>query len=128
MATGRAEVTIARAPEDVWKLVGQFGGLDTWMPGIESCVVEGDVRKISLTGMEIEEQLRDLDDSARRITYSVIKSPVPLEHHEATITVEPDGDGSRVTWDVEVRPDEMLPIFVSTYEGALQAVKQSLES
>lgn len=121
-------MTVARAPEDVWKLVGQFGGLDTWMPGIESCVVAGDVRTISLTGMEIEEQLRDLDDSARRITYSVIKSPVPLEHHEATITVEPDGDGSRVAWDVEVRPDEMLPIFVSTYEGALQAVKQILES
>jgi carbon monoxide dehydrogenase subunit G len=128
MATGRAEVTVAKAPDEVWGLVGGFGGLDAWMPGIESCTVEGDLRTLSLTGMEIVEQLRGRDEAARRITYGIVKAPVPVEHHEATITVTPEGDGSRVTWDVEVRPDELLGIFVSTYEGALQAVKERLGS
>ncbi|GIU87178.1 MAG: hypothetical protein KatS3mg009_1693 [Acidimicrobiia bacterium] len=121
-------MTVAKAPDEVWGLVGGFGGLDAWMPGIESCTVEGDLRTLSLTGMEIVEQLRGRDEAARRITYGIVKAPVPVEHHEATITVTPEGDGSRVTWDVEVRPDELLGIFVSTYEGALQAVKERLGS
>ena len=72
MADGKAEVTIDRSPDEVWKLVREFGGLETWMPGVETCVVDGDVRTIGLMGIEIKEQLRSLDDSARRISYSVV--------------------------------------------------------
>ena len=127
MADGKAEVTIARTPDDVWKLVGEFDRLDTWMPGVDACALEGDVRTISTMGMEIKEQLRERDERARRIAYGIVQSPMPLEHHQATITVEPDGDGSKVTWAVDVRPDEMLPAFLPIYEGSLQAVKQHLE-
>ncbi len=92
MAEGKAEVSIDRSPDDVWKLVREFGGLETWMPGVETCVVDGDVRTIGLMGIEIKEQLRSLDDAARSISYSVIESPMGnLESHLATITVEPEG-------------------------------------
>jgi hypothetical protein len=48
---------------------------------------------------------------------------VPIESHTATITVEPDGTGSKVTWAYDVAPDEMAPIFGDTYKGALAAVE-----
>ena len=51
-----------------------------------------------------------------------------LQHHQVTITISPDGAGSKVTWDVSVEPAEMLDIFVGTYTGALAALKTSLES
>lgn len=127
MADGKAEVTIARSPEDVWALVGRFEGLDEWMPGIDSCEIDGDVRKLQMMGMEIHEQLKDRDEAARRISYSIVKSPMPLEHHLATLTVTPDGDGSRLEWAYEVRPDEMAAAFGPAYEGSVQAVKQQLE-
>lgn len=128
MADGKAEVTIARSPEDVWALVGQFESLGEWMPGIDACEIDGDVRKLQMMGMEIHEQLKDRDEAAKRISYSIVKSPMPLEHHLATLTVTPDGDGSRLEWAYEVRPDDMAAAFGPVYEGSAQTVKQILES
>ena len=128
MADGKAEVTIARSPEDVWAVVGRFEGLDEWMPGIDSCEMDGDVRKLQTMGMEIHEQLKERDEAAKRIAYSIVKSPMPLEHHLATLTVTPEGDGSRLEWAYEIRPDDMAAAFGPVYEGSAQAVKQALES
>lgn len=127
MAEGKAEVTIARSPEDVWAVVGRFEGLDEWMPGIDACEMDGDVRKLQTMGMEIHEQLKERDEAAKRISYSIVKSPMPLEHHLATLTVTPEGDGSRLEWAYEVQPDDMAAAFGPVYEGSAQAVKQSLE-
>lgn len=128
MADGKVEVEIARSPEDVWALIGDFGGLGDWMPGIESCEVEGDVRKLQTMGMEIHEQLVERDDTDRRISYTIIQSPMPLEHHLATLSVTAQGDGSRLEWAYEVRPDEMAAAFGPVYEGSAKAVKQHLEA
>lgn len=129
MAAGKAEVSIERTPDQVWKLVREFGGLETWMPGVESCVVEGDVRTIGLMGIEIKEQLRSLDDAAHTISYSVIESPMGnLESHLATISVEPEGSGTHLTWAVEVVPDDLLGLFVPVYEGSVVELKKKLES
>ncbi len=128
MADGKAEVTIARSPDDVWALIGDFGGLGSWMPGIESCELEGDVRKLQAMGMEIHEQLVERDETDRRLSYTIIKSPMPLEHHLATLTVTPDGDGSRLEWAYEVRPDEMAAAIAPVYEGSVKAVKEYLEA
>jgi carbon monoxide dehydrogenase subunit G len=127
MADGKVEATIARNPDDVWALVGDFGGLGDWMPGIESCELDGDVRKLQTMGMEIHEQLKDRDEGARRISYSIVQSPMPLQHHLATLTVTPEGDGSHLEWAYEVEPDEMAAAFGPVYEGSVQAVKQQLE-
>jgi carbon monoxide dehydrogenase subunit G len=129
MADGKAEVSIDRSPDDVWKLLREFGGLADWMPGIESCTVEGDVRTLQTMGIEIKEQLRSLDDDGRRISYSVVESPMGnLESHLATISVDPDGSGSHVTWAVEVVPDELLALFLPVYEGSVVELKKALES
>jgi mxaD protein len=127
MAEGSAQVTIACEPDDVWKVIGDFGGLTGWMPGIEACDVEGDVRSIKTMGIEISEELRERDDTRRVLSYSVVQSPMPLEHHEATIEVRPEGSGSNVTWSVAVRPDEMLGAFVPIYQQSLEALKAHLE-
>ena len=128
MADGQTEVSIDASPDEVWKLVREFGTLDEWMPGIESCTVEGDVRTLSMMGMEIKEQLRTLDDDKRSIAYSVIKLPLEgLDSHTATITVEPEGNGSKVTWHVDVKPDEMLGMFLPVYEGSIGEIKKKVE-
>ena len=45
------------------------------------------------------------DDDGRSITYG-ITAGVPVEKHEATITVNPDGDGCTVRQDVSSRNDD----------------------
>lgn len=127
MADGKVDVRIERSPDDVWALIGDFGGLGDWMPGIDSCTLEGDVRKLEMMGMEIHEQQMSRDDASRTISYSIVKSPMPLEHHLATLSVAPDGDGSILTWAYEVRPDDMASAFGPVYDGSAKAVKAQLE-
>jgi carbon monoxide dehydrogenase subunit G len=128
MADGKAELSIDRSPDEVWKVVREFGGLDEWMPGVESCTVEGDVRTIGMMGIEVKEQLRGVDEAARRISYSVVESPMGnLVSHLATIAVDSEGTGSHVTWSVDVVPDDLLALFVPIYEGSVAALKTKVE-
>jgi mxaD protein len=124
MAEGAVDVTVNAAPDEVWKKVGDFAGVGDFFPGIESFRLEGDDRIIGMFGMEIRERLISRDDAARSITYSVVDG-VPIESHSATITVEAEGDGSKVTWAYDVKPDEMAPIFGDTYKSALAAVESA---
>lgn len=127
MATETARIDIAKPPAEVWALVGEFGGLDTWMAGVDSCTVEDDVRTIETMGMTITEQLRGRDADARTITYSIVGEGAPVASHEATISVLEAADGSEVTWDVTVEPPEMGAMFKDIYQGALGHLKTTLE-
>ncbi|MCU1427976.1 MAG: hypothetical protein JWL83_1976 [Actinomycetia bacterium] len=127
MASGTTETTIERDPDTVWKVIGDFGGLASWLPGIESCETKGDDRVLSMMGMTIVETLRARDDAKRAISYAISESPLSLEHHDATITVYPAGGGSRVTWEVNIEPDTLLDMFVQTYAQGLAALKANVE-
>ena len=124
MAAGAVDVTIAATPDEVWAKVGDFGGIDVLFPGLESFRLEGDDRIIGMFGMEIREKLLARDEERRVLTYSVVGG-VPIDSHTATISVEPDGAGSKVIWAYNVTPDEMAPIFGDTYKAALAVLAGS---
>ena len=126
MGTGRAEIDVNGSPDKVWALVGDFGGIGGWMPGIDSCRVEGDDRILETMGMTITEHLVSKDDAGRRLTYSIADG-APVESHEAVITVAPSGDASLVTWVVEATPDEMADLMATVYQQALEALKTHVE-
>ena len=123
MASARAEIELASPADEVWALVGDFGGIGGWMPGIESCRLDGDDRILGLMGMEVTERLESRDDEARTLAYRIVGG-VPVENHRAVITVSPAGAGSTVTWDVEVEPDDMAGLMQGMYQQALGAVKE----
>jgi carbon monoxide dehydrogenase subunit G len=114
------------APADeVWGLLGDFGGIADVMPGIESCRLDGDDRIITVMGMEVTERLERRDDDGRVLVYRIVGG-VPVENHKATITVTPAGSGCHVTWDVEVEPEDMVGLLQGMYAQSLQAVKERL--
>ncbi|MDQ1533943.1 MAG: hypothetical protein QOF28_1704 [Actinomycetota bacterium] len=127
MAKGISEIDIARSADDVWAVAGDFGGIGGWMPGIEACTVDGDVRTIEMSGMTIGERLVRRDDAGRVLVYSIASGPAPVDHHEATITVTPAGEGSHVTWAVDVEPEAMLALFTQIYQQSLDALKTHVE-
>ena len=122
MTEGAVDVTVVASPEAVWAKVGDFSGIGELFPAIESFRLEGDDRIIGMFGMEIRERLLSRDDATRTITYSVVEG-VPLESHVATITVEAQGNRSKVTWAYAVEPPEMASAFGDTYKGALAALQ-----
>ena len=128
MGSATNEIDIDRPADDVWNVVRDYGGLAGWMPGIDTCRQDGDDRIIEMMGMELVESLRRCDDDARTLVYGITKSPMPIEHHEATITVTPTGDSSsHVTYAVDVSPDSMTDIMANAYAGALPSLKSKLE-
>ncbi len=126
---GQAEsvVSIAQPTGIVWEHVGDFGGLHEWMPGVDSCTVEGDVRTLAVLGMQVSEKLIKKDDAAKVLEYSIIDSPLNAESHLGRVSVHEDGDGSRVTWFVDVAPDSLTDLLSGTYQQALDALKAHLE-
>ena len=127
MAEVEHEILIERDPDEVWKVVGDFGGLGDWMPGIESVTVDGDKRTIGMFGISVVEQLRTRDDATRTLAYSVVEIPVPIESHLATLTVHPADGGSRVTWAAVVTPDDALAVFDDVYKSSLAELKAYVE-
>jgi carbon monoxide dehydrogenase subunit G len=125
MGKARAEIDIGQPLDEVWAVAGDFGGIGGWMPGVESCDVDGDDRVLKMMGMEIIERLERRDEEARELVYGIVGG-VPVINHKATITVTAQGDGSHVTWDVEVEPDDMTDLMHQVYQQSLQALKDHL--
>jgi carbon monoxide dehydrogenase subunit G len=126
MGTGTAQIDINGSPDDVWALVGDFGGIAGWMPGIESCRVEGEDRIVETMGMTITERLVSKDDAARVLVYSIVDG-VPIQSHQGVVTVTPTGETSHVTWEVDATPDEMADLMTTVYQGALDELKARVE-
>ncbi|MFZ0668407.1 MAG: SRPBCC family protein [Acidimicrobiales bacterium] len=127
MGSAEASVSIERPADAVWAVAGDFGGLAGWMPGVESCRLEGENRILEVMGMEITEKQISRDDATRVLEYSIIDSPLNAESHFGKVTVHEDGDASRVTWFVEVVPDGLLDVLAGTYQQALDQLKSHLE-
>jgi carbon monoxide dehydrogenase subunit G len=126
MGEARAEITIDRPADEVWATIGNFGEL-TWMPGVDSSELDGDVRTLSMFGsMRVVERQFARDDEERTLTYGIIDGDMKPEVHRATITVNPAGSGSFVTWDVTT-DDAMVEVMQGAYTGALEALKAKLE-
>ncbi len=124
MGTARAEIDIDRPADDVWAVVGDFGSIGDWMPGIESVAIDGDDRVLRMGGMEIIERLERRTEETRELIYGIVGG-VPVANHKATITVTPNGSGSHVRWDVDT-DDELLDMMHQVYQQSLQALKDHL--
>jgi hypothetical protein len=118
MAEGVAELTIDAPPDAVWAKIGDFGALAEILPGIDSIRLEGNDRIIAMGDNEARERLLSRDDATRTLVYSVVEG-MPVERHQATITVEAVGDGSKVTWAFEVEPADMATFLEDVYKGLL---------
>jgi carbon monoxide dehydrogenase subunit G len=127
MGEARAETTINCPADDVWAVIGNFGEL-SWMPGVDTCELDGENDRIIGTfGMRIVERQYARSDEERTLTYGIVNGDMKPEVHRATITVMPAGSGSFVTWDVET-DDAMVEVMQGTYSGALSALKEKLEA
>ena len=125
MATGAVTIDVPAPPDDVWAVVGDFCKIDALLSGVESFRCDGDVRIIGIDGLELTERLLERDHDARVLRYGIVAG-LPVDHHEATISVAPAGDGtgaSTVTWRFEVLPDERVPGMTATYTGLLEALR-----
>ena len=122
------EHILAAEPAAVWAIIGDPGRVD-WVPGVESCEFDGQVRRFSMAGAGgLAERIVLLDHDAMRIEYSVVESTPPLESHLAVIQLEAAEGGTRMRWTTEVSPSAVEPFIEAGMDGSLVQLEQVLAS
>ncbi len=124
----RIEHSLPFSADAVWDVVGDPARID-WVPGVESCEMEGDVRRFAMAGAgELAERILLRDPAQRRLEYSVIASTPALEAHKAAIEVRPQPEGCLLIWETDVRPEAVEPFIRRSMEGALEQLERVLGS
>ncbi len=94
-------VKSSMAPDAVWKKIGDFCGIKSWIPAVSDCVIsaDGKQRTVSLKGGgEVVESLDNWDEAKHSYTYSIVSGPLPVSNYRSTLSVLPDGKGSALNW------------------------------
>jgi len=130
MASIQREFLIDAHPDEVWAAVRDFGAVDRRLaPGFvtDSCL-DGDARIVTFhNGTVAREPLVDCDDARRRLVYSVISERV--KHYNASVQVFCDGElRTRVSWIVDLLPNEIAPYIATQMDLAVLAMKKALAS
>jgi hypothetical protein len=131
LQTVAESVELAATPDDVWSLIGQFGG--AWHPlnarvNLTGAGI-GQLRTIlTLDGQQIVERLEAIDDAKRFFRYSNIAG-MGVSHYTGTLEVKPKGSGSVVDWRAQFlaanATDRAMKVKVSTlFRSGLESLKQ----
>jgi hypothetical protein len=114
-------VDLAASPDQVWALVGQYGGF--WHPLIASVKLTGEgvgqLRTIeTIDGKQIIERLEAVDNSQRLYRYTNV-SGLGVVDYTGTFDLKPKGSGSSVEWRVQFLADNQPTLIVRTIVATL---------
>jgi hypothetical protein len=114
-------VDLAASPDQVWALVGQYGGL--WHPLIAGVKLTGEgvgqLRTIeTIDGKQIIERLEAMDNSQRLYRYTNV-SGLGVVDYTGTFELKPKGNGSSVEWRVQFLADNQPTLIVRTIVATL---------
>ena len=130
------EQQISGQAEAIWKIISQSGDVHKWFPTvIQSCRLEKANGKLSRfctmsDGSQLEENIVEVNNEARRFVYTVDKHPLPASEIVTTIEVRDIGSESTlVIWGSQfVAEGENISLVKETLRRIyLQGIK-SLES
>ena len=129
MASIHKEIRIAARPEDVWDAVRDVGNIHKRLcPGfLTDCRMDGpDARIVTFgNGMVVKELIIDIDDERRRVAWSAVGGR--LSHHNASMQIFADGDGTRAVWIADLLPTELTGAISGMIEQGLNAMKETLD-
>ena len=123
----RIEKQIKCSVDSLWELFSDVTRSD-WVPFANEIILENDVRTFKMDGVgEIKEKIIEKDQANKSLTYSVIKSPAPLDHHLAKVTVLEENNFAKLVWTSEVEPDEFEQLISDGMESSIEMIKKILE-
>lgn len=146
------ESIVINAPAaKVWAVVGDFNGLDKWVPPVEASTATaantvGSERTLSITGGEkLVEVLEAIDPATMTLRYRM-HAPnlkvLPVNNYSSSIMVAPQGAGaSKVTWKgafyrgfmnnnppPELNDDAAIKAVSGLYKVSLDKLKKVVET
>jgi carbon monoxide dehydrogenase subunit G len=130
MASIHREIRIDAHPDNVWAAVRDFGAVHQRLaPGfVIDARLEGDARIVTFhNGSVARELLVDCDEARRRLVYAIVSERV--RHYSASVQVFADNEArTRVSWVVDVLPNDTAAYIASQMDLAVEAIKKALAS
>lgn len=116
----------------VWDFVSDFVGFVA-AQGLE-VTGEGEgigmTRTINMNGVEVVERLESCDPDSHTVSYSIARSPMPLEDYLGTIRLEEAGpDRTRIQWTGRFEAAEgndPAPMMEGIYRGGIKFMQKHL--
>ena len=128
VASIRKEVSVDAPVDHVWRAVRDVGRVHVRLAQnfVVDTRLDGDSRLVTfVNGTVVRERIVDIDDTARRLAYSVVEWRAT--HHNASFQVFPEGEtGSRLVWVADLLPNDLAPIVDAMMEQGCQAMKHTL--
>src|SRR4051812_6463188 len=132
MAEVREVGELGASVDEVWKLVGDFGGLISsfGLPVELSGDGIGQTRTGSAGPSPTVERLEERDEAAKRVVYSIVSSAMPLNNYVSTMQLSAAGDGRcRLEWSSTFEPGEgtseadATQLVSGIYKGGIGALQ-----
>ncbi len=123
----KVEKEFSCSADTLWELFSDVTRSD-WVPFAKNILLKDDIRTFVMDGVgEIKEKIIEVNQEKRTLSYSVIESPAPLNHHLAKITVLESNHLSRLVWTSEVEPDEFAQLIKDGMESSIKEIKKIVE-
>ena len=127
MASIRKEILIDAAPADVWDALRDVSALHVRLvPGfVVDTRMDGDARIVTFgNGMVARELIVTIDNAERRLVWAATGGA--LTHHNASAQVFADGDGTRLVWIADLKPDAAAPMVRAMIDQGASAMQRTL--
>jgi len=118
--------------DEVWKLVGDFGGFIEALMG-SPAKIEGDgigaTRTIGDGPTAIVERLEARDDATKTLSYSIVSGPIPVGNYFSTMALTSAADGRthlnwKSTFDVTSGTEEAaVTLITNIYNGGIAGLQ-----
>jgi hypothetical protein len=128
MASIRLEMSLTADPTKVWDAVRDVGAIHTRLAPdfVTDVKMDGDARIVTFAnGMVAKELIVDLDDTARRLVWSVVEGR--MTHHNGSLQVFPESSGCRVVWIADILPHDLKGPVQGMMQQGMNAMKKKLE-
>ena len=129
MASVQREIEIEASAAHAWDALRDVGALHTRLvPGfVTETTLEPGARLVTFgNGRVVREWIVDVDDSRRRVAWSV--QDEPFRHHNASAQVFEIAPGRcRFVWIADVLPDELCGFVTGMIEQGLGVIQKTLE-
>ena len=102
----KEKIELHCSANELWAILSDVARCD-WVPSIEDITLSDDYRYFEMKGMGvITEKILKCDEQEMILQYSAIETPVPIEHHLATMQIFPISEKQcSLTWITEISPD-----------------------
>ena len=127
----RTTITVAAPAERAWAVLGDLEAVDTWIPGVNNCRLEGR-RRICNEG-EIEEEIVAYTPEDRSYRYRHVKVPLPVRRSSGRLAVVDTPDGTAIDWEADVEwsdlssAAEMTAMLEGVYRQVLESLRRRIE-